>query len=286
MNDLVRQEPLGDVVDTFARIIEQVVGTDFVPRSFRGNKPATLACMLYGRELGLEPMQSLRMMDLILGTPALKPEAMRALVRQAGHTIWFDQKAYTDKAVTIHGHRREDPEGLVVSATFTWEDAERAKLTGKDSWKQYPRAMLAARATSELCRTHFPDVIGGLSYTPEEAEDFGSAPVVATAPVVPAGSVTVAPSRDLPAVTQLRAAPQVELDDAVVTVAAGKKRLLQAYVDAGMDPEAAKGPAHELWFSKFGSSRYPVFADDVDGLVAFVTSQVVDEPPFDGPDAA
>jgi len=67
----------------------------------------------------------------------------------------------------------------------TWhiDDAKRAGLLGKDVWKQYPRRMLQARATSELCDLKFPDCSLGLATT-EEAQDGG---IVLDAPeVVPA----------------------------------------------------------------------------------------------------
>jgi hypothetical protein len=54
-------------------------------------------------------------------------------------------------------------------------DLARAKNAGLgtgDNWKKYPRAMLLARATSELCRLKFADIVGGLSYTPDELEEF------------------------------------------------------------------------------------------------------------------
>jgi len=56
-------------------------------------------------------------------------------------------------------------------ATVSWsmKDAQLAGLAGRGAWKTYPRAMLLARATSELCRMLFADVVAGLSYTPEEA---------------------------------------------------------------------------------------------------------------------
>jgi len=53
---------------------------------------------------------------------------------------------------------------------FTIQMAERANLIGKGGpWKQYPEAMLFARALSAGMRTHCPDALGGApAYTPEE----------------------------------------------------------------------------------------------------------------------
>jgi hypothetical protein len=53
------------------------------------------------------------------------------------------------------------------------DDAKRANLAGKGNWKSYPRQMLAARATSEIARLLFADLLHGLSYTPEEVGGIG-----------------------------------------------------------------------------------------------------------------
>jgi hypothetical protein len=53
-----------------------------------------------------------------------------------------------------------------------------AGLTGKQTWKQYPRQMLRARVISEGIRTVYPGVAVGI-YTPEEVNDFDAAPVKA-----------------------------------------------------------------------------------------------------------
>src|SRR5579875_2173161 len=165
---------IGQAIQQFGDLAGQIARTEFVPASFRGKPEAVLAAMLYGRELGLGPMQSLNLIQSIQGSVGLKPEGMRALVRMKGHRIWPAEMC--DTKVALCGWRHGDPPDAVVTVTWTLEDARRAGLDKGSNWAKYPRAMLIARATSELCRLHFADVIGGLSYTPEEMGEFDAPP--------------------------------------------------------------------------------------------------------------
>lgn len=142
---------------------QRVCQTEFVPQSYRGRPDAVFAAILYGRELGMGPMSSLQQINVIKGKPSLSPEAMRARVFADGHRI--ETAEYADDRVVLVGTRTN---GATATVTWTLDDARRAGLGTGDNWKKYPRAMLLARATSELCRLLFPDVISGASYTPEE----------------------------------------------------------------------------------------------------------------------
>lgn len=146
------------------KISQRVSATPFVPTALRGKNEAVLACILYGAELGLGPMQSLNSIHVIEGRTAMSPELMRAMVARHGHRI--DVLENTNSACEVKGIRADT--GSTATVRWTIEDAKMAGLAGKNNWKTYPRAMLLARATSELCRIVFPDVIAGLSYTPEE----------------------------------------------------------------------------------------------------------------------
>ena len=145
------------------RLAARIHQTPFVPKALRGDPHSVLACILTGEELGLGPMQSLRMVNVIEGRPTASAELMRALVNRAGHRLSVVEA--TDDHVTLYGRRKDT--GADATVTWTLKDAQRAKLTGNPAWGKYPRSMLLARATSELCRQIFSDVIGGL-YTPEE----------------------------------------------------------------------------------------------------------------------
>jgi hypothetical protein len=160
-NELVIPQP---DYESLWKLSQRISNTPFVPTALRGKNEAVLACVLYGAELGLGPMQSLNSIHVIEGRTAMSPELMRAMVARHGHRIDVVENSAT--ACEVKGIRSDT--GSTATVRWTMEDAKLAGLAGKNNWKTYPRAMLLARATSELCRIVFPDVIAGLSYTPEE----------------------------------------------------------------------------------------------------------------------
>jgi hypothetical protein len=147
-------------------LAERIADTEFVPRGLRGSIPATAAAILYGREVGLPPMTALNVTHVIEGKPGISAEAMRAMVYAAGHELEFLE---TTGAVCSMRGRRNGQERW-TSLTWTLDMARAAGLLGKSNWKSYPRALLVARCTTDLCRMVFPDVIHGFR-TVEELED-------------------------------------------------------------------------------------------------------------------
>lgn len=121
--------------------------------------------LLAARDLGVPPTMAVQQIHVIEGKPSLSAQLMVALVRNAGHSIV--PVTMTAERAVAKGTRLDE----VVDYEFTIEEARAAGLANKDNWKHYPKAMLWARAVSGLCRILFPDVLAGLTYTPEELGD-------------------------------------------------------------------------------------------------------------------
>ena len=154
------------VLDDVSRLANFIAETDFVPRALRNRPAAVAACILTGRELGVGPMQSLKVIHMIQGVPSLSAEYKRARALAAGHDIAIDETNTT--RCVIRGRRA----GSERWVTIRWDldMARKAKLAGKDVWQQYPQRMLQARASGELCDLLFPDASLGLA-TMEVLED-------------------------------------------------------------------------------------------------------------------
>ncbi len=142
-----------------------VVKSGLAPKSVNTPAEKVLVIAMKGRELGVPMMQALSQIHIVEGKPTISAELMVALVQRAGHKLRVLETS-SEKCV-VEGARRDDPE-YPQRLEWSMDDARKAGVAGKNTWKNYPAAMLRARAISALCRFAFADVLMGASYTPEE----------------------------------------------------------------------------------------------------------------------
>lgn len=156
--------PAADEWNTMSQIAEVLIKGGLIPAAL--DSPAkVITVLLTGRELGIGAMEACRSIHVVQGKPSLSAELMLALAYKNIAGFEFAVEQSTDQLCKVKARRGAAQEW--VSITFTRQDAERAGLLGKGVWKQYPQAMLRARAISALCRVLAPDAIRG-TYTSEE----------------------------------------------------------------------------------------------------------------------
>lgn len=122
--------------------------------------------VLRGQELGLGPVTALEQIHVVQGRTALSASLIGALIKRSGRYNYRVVKHTHEECEIVFYENGQE----VGRSVFTVEDAEHAGLMKKDSWKQYTRNMLFARALSNGARWFCPDVFGGAVYTPEELE--------------------------------------------------------------------------------------------------------------------
>lgn len=148
-----------------------------IPYQMRGNAGDMYLLMQIAKHLNIPFITALRGLSFIGDKdvkPAMTAQLMSALVRNAGHTLreQWDAETNTATATLI---RKDDPHFEHVAV---W-DEEKARVAGlwesTPTWMQYPKAMLTARAMSEVCRHAASEVLLGFSYVPEEFQTQESA---------------------------------------------------------------------------------------------------------------
>jgi DNA helicase HerA-like ATPase len=173
---------MGEAIE-FSKMISS---SGMVPAAYKNKPQDILVAIQWGYEVGLQPMQALQNIAVINGKPSVYGDAAIALVkadprcRGVKETIEGEGEKMVARCVVRRAYGDEIEE---TEATFSVDDAKRAKLWGKQGpWSQYPKRMLAMRARGFAIRDAFPDAMKGM-ITAEEAQDY---PTKAPRDVTPA----------------------------------------------------------------------------------------------------
>jgi hypothetical protein len=142
----------------------------FLASGFFGVKDLPQACakMAIATALGLEPVQGLMGVFIVNGRPSLEASLMAARAKKSGYefrALRHDAKGAKLEIFSPRGDKLGESE-------FNEEDAKRADLLGKDTWKKWPKNMYWARAISNACRWYCSDCFGGV--TPHIPEELGA----------------------------------------------------------------------------------------------------------------
>lgn len=152
---------------TLMAVARKVFNSGVAPKECT-NEDAVFAIMLAGTELGIEPMQSLRCIQIVKGKLSYTADFTVALVQRDSRCKFFRLVEGTDKAATYETLREGHAEPTRL--TYTIAQAQRAGLTKNSTWTSHPEAMLRARCGAALARLVYPDLAAGV-YLPDEAEE-------------------------------------------------------------------------------------------------------------------
>jgi hypothetical protein len=184
--------------------------------------------IMAGQSWGIDPFNAMSGIFIIKGRPTISAGLMAAAVK--GHPKYdYRVRERSDQRCAIEYYQGAESLGI---SEFTIAMAQRAGLTGNDTWKKHPEAMLFARAMSAGVRTFVPDVFTSSVYTPDELG----------AVVDEDGTVIDVPVNATPAVATVQ---PVELVAEVAPVAAPEAPQAPAPEPADTQPAAqpAEAPA-------------------------------------------
>lgn len=169
-------------------LAERLATSNLLPDAYRKQPANLIWAIQYAQALGVHPMTAITGISVINGKPTASAQLIGGLVRRAGHKLRVQS---TETKAVAEVIRADDP-GFTFRVEWTMDRARKAGLGGRGPWQQYPAAMLAARAITEVARMAAPEALFGIIYTAEELGadvDPDGEPIVVT--VEPVGPIEI-----------------------------------------------------------------------------------------------
>lgn len=104
------------------------------------------------------------------GKPALNADAMAGICRRSGLVRFMQVVEWTTDVCVMKVARRDEPEEIVHTFTYTMEMAKQQGLTRNRNWQTMPLQMLRVRCLTMALRATFPDACSGI-YSADEIAD-------------------------------------------------------------------------------------------------------------------
>lgn len=151
--------------------LSMLIQTPTVPNRYRESPTGIqdmYAAVLYGREMGIQPMESIQSFYLVNGTASMTGKLMSSLIHRAGHQL---RMRYKPDHVELTCLRRDPYTRELVEVgvvTFGKKDEVLAELSEKDAYIKFPRIMWGWRAVAMAARLYYADVLSGIGHLPQE----------------------------------------------------------------------------------------------------------------------
>ncbi len=149
----------------------KLCNTNLVPKQYRNQAEDGAIAIMWGCEIGLQPLQALQNVAVINGNPTLWGDSLVAIVKASGIcellTTHYNEETKTATCIT---QRKGEPE---ETRTFSWAEAEIAGLTTKKEsvYLKYAKRMIMTRARSYVLRDVYADLLKGFKVREIEQED-------------------------------------------------------------------------------------------------------------------
>jgi hypothetical protein len=147
------------------RFAQWALKSKMAPKSYT-EPEQVIGAIMAGIEVGLSPLQSLRGIAVIGNAPCIWGDCRKGLILASGQLTEYDE--------FFEGEESGKDEDLVACCTmgrgplrltkrFSWGDAKRAGLLGKDTYRNYLKDMLMNRARWRAQSALFADCLGGMA---------------------------------------------------------------------------------------------------------------------------